>query len=240
MATSLQFNIRSLLMLMVVTAVVMAAVAPVVRSWETPQRLWFLAEAALLGAIVAGFTVQRCIVRRKTVRLAGEVILRTRTQGNRLVRLQQGALLAVFVFFLGVTAVGDAQTARWQQLPIWQWPWFSMAMLGWIASRLLTNFWWGVGPGIVELAEKGLIEWGTRLVPYARFRTFRWNRYTSDTLVLSSREYRLTLIVIPHEHRPMIEQFFRDRGLISSGPGPTESSASAETAAGGSLLDRSG
>lgn len=216
MATSVQFSIRSLLIAMVVTAVGSAALTPIIRSWDTPARLQFILHALVVTGWVSIFLVHRCVIRRRVERLAGEVILRARTQGNQFSRVQQVALLLLFLaglFFLGAS---EAQTATVPKPRVAMFRWINLAYLGWITSWLITNCWWGVGPGIAELTENGVIERGVHFTPYARFRTFRWNRYFRDTLVLSSRDYQLTQIVVPRWEREHVERFLDEKGLISS------------------------
>jgi hypothetical protein len=216
MATSVQFSIRSLLIAMVVTAVGSAALTPIIRSWDTPARLHFVLYALVVTGLATGFLVYRCVARRRAERLAGEVILRASTQGNQFGRVQQVALLLLFLFGLFFLGASEAQAATVPKPRAAMFRWFNLAYLGWITSWLTTNCWWGTGPGIAELAENGLIERATHVTPYARFRTFRWNRYFRNTLVLSSRDYQLTQIVVPRWERERVERFLDEKGLISS------------------------
>lgn len=216
MATSVQFSIRSLLIAMVLTAVGLAAGLPVIRSWDSPARLHFLWHALAVVVWVALCVILRCMARRRAERLAGEVILRAATQGNHFARAQQVALLLLFIVGLLFMGVADARTAKFPRPPYAMAHWFNIAYLGWMTSWLITNCWWGIGPGIAELAEHGLIERGTHVTSYNHFRTIRWNHYFPNTLVLSSCHYQLTQIVIPRWEREHVERFLHERGLISS------------------------
>jgi len=216
MGTSVQFSIRSLLIAVVLTAFGLAAGLPIIRSWDSPTRLHFLLHALAVTVWVVLFAVHRCVARRKAERLAGEVILRAEMQGTRFARVQQIALLLLFIASLMFMGAADAQAAKFPRPRYAMAHWLNMAYLGWITSWLITNCWWGTGLGIAELAEKGLIERGTHVTPYSHFRTVRWNRYLRNTLVLSDRQYQLTQIVIPRWEREHIERFLDDQGLIKS------------------------
>lgn len=212
MATSVQFSIRSLMIAMVLAAVGLAAAMPVIRSWGTAVQMHFMVNAAVLAGLVGIFSVGRCVMRRNVERQAGEIVLRAPTQGNHFARLLYLCLLLVFIVILFGVAATDA---RPRPAAFATRPWFVLAYLGWAAAWLITNCWWGTGPGIVELAEHGLIERGTRFTPYARFRTFRWSRYFRDILVLSSRDYSRTQIIVPRWEREHVDEFLRNKGLIS-------------------------
>lgn len=90
-----------------------------------------------------------------------------------------------------------------------------MVYLGIAAAWLATNCWWGTVPGTVELAENGVIEQGTRFLPYARFQSVRWNHYFPDVLVLSLR-HRAVQVIVPAGHRERLERFLTGRNLVSA------------------------
>ncbi len=216
MATSVQFSIRSLLVAMVLTAVGLAATMPVIRTWSTAAQSHFVINAIVLAGLVGMWAVYRCVVRRRVERLAGEVVLRAATQGNRFARFFYACLLILFILGLFLVAAGETPSTPAATPFSAERRWIRLVYLGWIAGYLVTNCWWGTGPGIVELAENGLIERGTHLTPYAHFRTVRWNRYFRDNLVLSSLDCQLIQIIVPRWEREHVERFLARKGLVSS------------------------
>jgi len=214
-ATSVQFSIRSLLIAMVLTAVGLAAGLPIVRSWGTSTQLHFVVNAAILATLVSLFTSLRCVIRRHTERRAGKILLRAETQGNHFVRFFQVCLLILFMAGLIFMAASEAHSVSVSRPGYAKFRWFNIAYLGWMAAWIMTNCWWAVGPGIAELAENGLIEWGTRFTPYTKLRDVRWNRYFPDTLVLSSG-HQFRQIVVPRLEREQIERLFDEQRLASS------------------------
>ena len=66
------------------------------------------------------------------------------------------------------------------------------------------------------MAEKGVIDRSIRFQPYCHFRTFGWNHYFPDTLVLSTRHFQTILAIVPDRDRTRIEQFLKQQGLICS------------------------
>ncbi len=223
MATSVQFSIRSLLVAMVLTAVGLAAAMPVIRTWSTAAQSHFVINAIVLAGLVGMWTVYRCLVRRRVERLAGEVVLRAATQGNRFARFFYGCLLILFILGLFLVAASETPSTPVAAPFSAERPWISLVYLGgrlmylaWITGCLVTNCWWGTGFGVVELAENGLIVRGIYLTPYAHFRTVRWNRYFCDNLVLSSLDHQLIQIIVPRWEREHIERFLARKGLVSS------------------------
>lgn len=216
MATSVQFSIRSLLIAMALMAIALALAAPVVGSWETASQIRFLVNAATLTVSVAIFMILRCVMRRHTERLAGPVFLHAAMRGTRFARLFHILLLLLFLVGLFFFAAGEAVSHPVSKLPYVMVRWSFVVYLGWLAAWLITNCWWGTGAGIVELAEHGLIEGGIRFTPYSRFRTFRWNPYYRDILVVSTRNYQRIQIVIPRSQRESTHRFLKEKRLISS------------------------
>ncbi len=216
MPSSTQFTIRHLLAAMVVVAVVAAAIGPFIRSLGSNSQLYFAGNAVIIALMTVAFGAYHLVMRRRAERLAGEVILRAVTQGSRYARVLYLVLLVGFLIAVFYNGIYEARHAE-HSLPkrdLSQW--FSFAWMAWITAWLVTNCWWGVGAGLVELAEKGVIDRSIRFQPYCHFRTFGWNHYFPDTLVLSSLRYQTILVIVPDRDRARIEQFLKQQGLICS------------------------
>jgi hypothetical protein len=106
MPTSIQYGIRHLLGLTLVVAVVMAAIGPVVRAWDTERRIALAVYAAVPLLLLAAYVCVLCMYRVRVERDAGEILLQVRTSDSPETRAALAALLSICV------TVHGSRTAR--------------------------------------------------------------------------------------------------------------------------------
>ncbi len=215
MATSLQFSLRSMLVVMLMVAIISAVIAPAIRAWDTQRQLLFGAHAAVTLLLLGAGTVGLCAERRKVERKAGAILFRTVAKGSKRVRLQQGFWLAVSVavmiaywFVFSAAAAGRARSQQWSDLL-----YYTILLATW-APRTLTNFWWRVGAGVVEVAENGLILQGVMLKPWNKMESYRWASHVRNRLLIHEHQGTWPFtrhIDVGPEDRAAMEQVLRQK-----------------------------
>ncbi len=216
MVTKVQYGIRHLLVLTVVVAVVMSVLGPMIRAWSTERQFIFAVCAAVTLLLIAGPTYLLCLLRLRTERAAGKVILRIKPSASLretavLVAGIAGCIPLTITQWVVSSFAGTADGGRWVPQAVCS-TFANAGVYAVILPMLLIRFWWGLSFSSLEFCEEGLISGGVGFLPYSGLRRYRWGRHSAESLVLVGQSATWTL-KIPPEAKGEIGRLFEQHGV---------------------------
>lgn len=219
-ATVVQFNLRSLLVAMLVFIFVVAASTPLLRTWnETMQRFFLLFVSLNLAATGIGVLLN-ARRRRRVERIAGAVLLRVFTRRAKLMRIGfflmavvMAALLALwsFGFALMVDRPPSQGFLAGPRLGALLAHFVALAAYAYLLATYFCFVWWNTGPWTVEVCDNGLIFDALRMQSWADVIEIRWGTYFPNTLQIKLKYRRWTDVAVPTQQRETVESIFRER-----------------------------
>jgi len=211
MPSSTQFSLRSLFGLTLFVGVLAAAIAPVVRGWNTERQLVFAGQAGLSTLIMTVSVVMLSLRRLAVEEQTGRLLLRLSRRRTLPQRVALGAVAVVLTLAVvgqWILASAEDDGALAAILP-------NGILLSCCAADLVTTYWWNVGPGVVELRDGGMVRRGLQVTPWSMVTRTYWNRHFPDVLMVVVERFDTWEINVPPGEREVVERLLQAKSAAN-------------------------